>query len=201
MRTLHVGLRVDDLDASIAFYRHLGYEVVGRVPETDIGSLVMLKLPDDPFVTVELVHRPGDGSVTAGALNHLVVQVEDLPATLAGLERHGITAPALVPRRDRHLPRRSAHRPERSRDRARPVAAWAQGGHDLRRFRGSTPVRRVSFWCASTRAKARASPAGSVTDQSSYAREVVPSRWRSATGTVDITARTTTALNARRRRR
>jgi lactoylglutathione lyase len=92
VRTLHVGLRVDDLDASIAFYRHLGYEVVGRVPETDIGSLVMLKLPDDSFVTLELVHRPGDGPVTAGALNHLVVQVEDLPATLAGLERHGITA-------------------------------------------------------------------------------------------------------------
>jgi lactoylglutathione lyase len=92
VRTLHVGLRVDDLDASIAFYRHLGYEVVGRVPETGIGSLVMLKLPDDPFVTVELVHRPGDGPVTAGALNHLVVQVEELRATLADLEGHGITA-------------------------------------------------------------------------------------------------------------
>jgi lactoylglutathione lyase len=92
VRTLHVGLRVDDLDASIGFYRHLGYEVVGRVPETEIGSLAMLQLPDDPFVTLELVHRPGDGPVTSGGLNHLVIQVEDLPATLAALDGHGIAA-------------------------------------------------------------------------------------------------------------
>ena len=92
MRTLHVGLRVDDLGASIRFYRHLGYQVVGRVPETEIGSLAMLQLPDDPFVTLELVHRPADGPVTSGGLNHLVVQVDDLPATLAALDAQGIAA-------------------------------------------------------------------------------------------------------------
>jgi lactoylglutathione lyase len=95
MRTLHVAVRVDDLDASIAFYTHVGYEVVGRVPVTEVGSLVMLKLPGDPFVSLELVHRRGDGTATpcgVGGLHHLVVQVEDLAATLAALERHGITA-------------------------------------------------------------------------------------------------------------
>jgi lactoylglutathione lyase len=92
VRTLHVGVLVGDLQASIAFYTRLGYEVVGQVPKTEIGSLVMLKLPGDPFVSLELVHRPVDGPATTGGLNHLAVQVEDLPATLAALERDGISA-------------------------------------------------------------------------------------------------------------
>ena len=45
MRTLHFGLRVTDVDRSLAFYSALGYEVVGNVPETPIGHLTMLKLP------------------------------------------------------------------------------------------------------------------------------------------------------------
>ena len=72
MRTLHVGLRVADLDASLAFYRRMGYEVVGEVPETALGRLTMLKLPGDEFVTIELVS--GEGA--AGGLSHLVVQVD-----------------------------------------------------------------------------------------------------------------------------
>ena len=43
-RTLHVGIRVADLDRSLAFYAALGYDVIGRVPETPLGELVMLKL-------------------------------------------------------------------------------------------------------------------------------------------------------------
>ena len=45
MRTLHVGLRVADLERSIAFYTSVGYEVLGEVPATELGSLTMLKLP------------------------------------------------------------------------------------------------------------------------------------------------------------
>ncbi|HET6533956.1 MAG TPA: VOC family protein [Actinoplanes sp.] len=58
MRMLHLGLRVTDLDRSLAFYTALGYAEVGRVPETGFGSLTMLKLPDDPFVSLELAYRP-----------------------------------------------------------------------------------------------------------------------------------------------
>ena len=29
MRTLHIGLRVRDLDRSLAFYKQVGYDVVG----------------------------------------------------------------------------------------------------------------------------------------------------------------------------
>lgn len=89
MRTLHVGLRVTDLERSLAFYTAIGYEVVGSVPETPIGQLTMLKLPDDDFVTVELVHdgKPVDHGTD---VSHLVVQVESMADTLDVLADHGV---------------------------------------------------------------------------------------------------------------
>ena len=92
MRTLHLGLRVTDLARSLAFYNGLGYDVLGAVPETEFGSLTMLKLPDDEFVTLELVHDPTAGRVDPGGLNHLVVHVESMHATVAALARRGIHA-------------------------------------------------------------------------------------------------------------
>lgn len=91
MRTLHTGIRVSDPARSIGFYEALGYEVVGRVPQTPMGALTMLKLPGDDFVALELVHDPARVSVGLGALNHLVVQVEDIEATIAKLSSLGIT--------------------------------------------------------------------------------------------------------------
>jgi lactoylglutathione lyase len=93
MRTLHIGLRVADRERSLAFYTALGYEVVGEVPETSLGHLTMLKLPRDPFVSLELVH---DGTpVDLGdGLSHLVVQVDsirELDAT--GIEIEPPTSP------------------------------------------------------------------------------------------------------------
>lgn len=38
MRTLHMGLRVADLERSLAFYTGLGYDVLGKVPETELGA-------------------------------------------------------------------------------------------------------------------------------------------------------------------
>jgi lactoylglutathione lyase len=92
MRTLHVGLRVADLERSIAFYLHLGYEVLGDVPMTELGTLTMLKLPGDEFVTLELVHDPTHGRVEPGGLSHLVIQVEDVRATVAHLAARGVQA-------------------------------------------------------------------------------------------------------------
>ena len=37
MRMLHLGLRVTDLDRSLAFYTTLGYAELGRVPDTPFG--------------------------------------------------------------------------------------------------------------------------------------------------------------------
>ena len=93
MRTLHFGLRVADRERALAFYAGLGYEVVGSVPETPLGHLTMIKLPDDEFVTIELVHDPTAAEVDPGTgLSHVVVQVESMDATLAGLAAHGIDA-------------------------------------------------------------------------------------------------------------
>jgi lactoylglutathione lyase len=90
VRTLHVGLRVADLERSLAFYTGLGYQVVGKVPETEFGSLTMLKLPGDEFVALELVHDPRGGVVEPGGLNHLVVQVESMQAAVADLTTRGV---------------------------------------------------------------------------------------------------------------
>ena len=76
MRTLHFGLRVADLERSLAFYTGVGYEVVGSVPETELGSLTMLKLPDDEFVAIELVHDPNAQVAVSTGLSHFVVKVE-----------------------------------------------------------------------------------------------------------------------------
>jgi len=93
MRTLHIGLRVSDLERSLAFYRAVGYAVIGTVEGTPFGSLTMLQLPGDSFVTIELVHDPAKGTVDLGTgINHLVIQVESLDATLAGLAAKGIAA-------------------------------------------------------------------------------------------------------------
>jgi len=95
MRTLHLGLRVADLDRSLAFYTAVGYEVVGDVPETDLGHLTMLKLPGDEFVTLELVHDPDGAAVDVDTrLSHLVIQVDAMDATVAQLAARGIEAEA-----------------------------------------------------------------------------------------------------------
>jgi len=90
MRMLHVGLRVTDLERSLAFYTALGYIQVGSVPETEFGSLTMLQLPDDPFVSLELVHDPTRPVEDVGGVNHLVVQADDLDAAIADLAASGI---------------------------------------------------------------------------------------------------------------
>jgi lactoylglutathione lyase len=93
MRTLHFGLRVADLDRSLAFYAAVGYEVVGSVPETPVGHLTMLKLPDDEFVTIELVHDPTQGEINMSTgLSHFVIKVESLDATIREFAARGIDA-------------------------------------------------------------------------------------------------------------
>ncbi|MGI5241648.1 VOC family protein [Dactylosporangium sp. CA-139066] len=95
MRMLHPGLRVTDLERSLAFYTAVGYAKVGTVPDTPYGSLTMLQLPGDPFVSLELVHDPARPVTDIGAVNHLVIQVDDLAATIAELAGRGVEAEPL----------------------------------------------------------------------------------------------------------
>ncbi|MBM0228634.1 MULTISPECIES: VOC family protein [Micromonospora] len=92
MRMLHLGLRVTDLNRSLVFYTAVGFARIGSVQETGFGSLTMLQLPDDPFVSLELVHDPARPVRDIGAVNHLVIQVDDLNATVADLAMKGVTA-------------------------------------------------------------------------------------------------------------
>jgi lactoylglutathione lyase len=92
MRTLHFGLRVADLDRSLGFYRAVGYEIVGTVPETELGKLTMLKLPDDDFVAIELVHDPTHHVDVSTGPSHFVIKVESLAATVRALAERGIDA-------------------------------------------------------------------------------------------------------------
>jgi catechol 2,3-dioxygenase-like lactoylglutathione lyase family enzyme len=92
MRMLHLGLRVTNLERSLAFYTAVGYAKIGGVPETEFGSLTMLQLTDDPFASLELVHDPARPVEDIGAVNHLVVQVDDLSATIADLATRGVMA-------------------------------------------------------------------------------------------------------------
>jgi lactoylglutathione lyase len=67
--------------------------VVGSVPETAFGHLTMLKLPDDDFVTIELVHDPTEAEMDLGTgLSHFVIKVESLDTTITELAAHGIDA-------------------------------------------------------------------------------------------------------------
>jgi len=100
MRMLHLGLRVTDLDRSLAFYTALGYAELGRVPDTPVGSLTMLQLPDHPFVSLELVHDPARPVTDTSAVNHLVVQTDDLDAKIADLTAW-VYQPNRRPSRDR----------------------------------------------------------------------------------------------------
>jgi lactoylglutathione lyase len=52
---------VTDLERSLAFYSGLGNDVLGKVPQTELGTLTMLKLPGEEFATIELVHDPRKG--------------------------------------------------------------------------------------------------------------------------------------------
>src|SRR5258708_38153472 len=83
MRTLDLGLRVADLERSIAVYTSIGYEVLGDVPATDLGTLTMLTLPGDEFVALELVHDPAHGGVAACRLSPFVIQRRPVDATVS----------------------------------------------------------------------------------------------------------------------
>jgi lactoylglutathione lyase len=92
MRTLHPGFRVSDPDASLRFYRALGYTEVGTVLGTGLGDLTLLQLADDEFAALELVHDPTGPAVDVGTgLSHLAVQVESVDGAIAALRAAGFS--------------------------------------------------------------------------------------------------------------
>jgi lactoylglutathione lyase len=92
MKTLHTAYRVADLDRSVGFYERVGFREIGRVAIGDESILVMLNLPGDgDVVTLELVYNHRVDAVEIGTgFSHIVVQVDDLDATLADLAEKGV---------------------------------------------------------------------------------------------------------------
>src|SRR3954470_15967935 len=90
MRTLQFGPQVANRELSVAFYTALGFEVIGEVPDSARGHLTMLKLPDDEYVALELVHDESVSDTSAPGFSHFAVQVESLDGTVARLDAAGI---------------------------------------------------------------------------------------------------------------
>ncbi len=101
MKYLHTMVRVNDLDASLRFYRDaLGLEVT-RSFDNPAGrfTLVYLAAPGDPAAEIELTHN-WDPEDLGGARNfgHIAYAVDDVYASCERLQQHGVTI--LRPPRD-----------------------------------------------------------------------------------------------------
>jgi lactoylglutathione lyase len=90
MKTILFALRVSDLERSLAFYTTVGYVHLATFPLDDGSSLVWLRLPDEPSVSLELVYRPTDGPVGTQGLEHFAIEVESLGETIDRLTAGGL---------------------------------------------------------------------------------------------------------------
>jgi len=88
-------LRVKDLDAAMAFWRLLGLtEIKRRDSQEGRYTLVFLAPPGQPECPVELTHNwDGDEGLPADSrhFGHLAYEVDDIYATCAHLQAHGVT--------------------------------------------------------------------------------------------------------------
>jgi lactoylglutathione lyase len=94
MKLLFPAVRVSDLKTSLAFYEAIGMEAVGRV-ENAGTRMMMLALSGEEEVILELVERSDAGPVSAGGLDHLAIQVDDIVATRRGLLAAGLAPGAI----------------------------------------------------------------------------------------------------------
>ncbi len=101
MKYLHTMVRINDVDASLHFYRDaLGLEVT-RSYDNPAGrfTLIYLAAPGDPGAEIELTHN-WDPEALGGARNfgHIAYAVDDIYAACKRLQDHGVTI--LRPPRD-----------------------------------------------------------------------------------------------------
>jgi lactoylglutathione lyase len=87
---VHTCLRVRDPEASVAFYRVLGFEERGRL-NFETAYNVYLGLPGDGDRLELTVNVGRDEAYDLGeGFNHIAVTVEDIDATLAAFARLGV---------------------------------------------------------------------------------------------------------------
>jgi lactoylglutathione lyase len=90
-KLLHTRYRVNDLDATIRFYRDvLGLEEVGRHKSPRGSELVFLKAPESEE-QIELCSFPGSGPVQVQPdLTHLAFAVDNLDEFAKHLQKFGL---------------------------------------------------------------------------------------------------------------
>lgn len=94
MKYLHTMVRVNDIEASLAFYcQHLGLEELRRIDnEQGRFTLVFLAAPGDSSAQVELTYNWDGDELGEGSRNfgHLAYAVEDIYATCQRLLDGGV---------------------------------------------------------------------------------------------------------------
>ena len=90
---IHTCYRIGDIDRSVAFYRALGFEEIGRMPIRDEAINVFMGLPDDgPEPRLELTYNIGhDEPYEIGTgYGHIAITTPDLDHALGQLAEQGI---------------------------------------------------------------------------------------------------------------
>lgn len=92
MEIVHTCYRIGDPEKSIAFYEALGFEKRRELPIRDEAVNYFLGVPGESGPELELTYNFGVSSYELGSgYGHIALEVDDLEATLARLEReHGI---------------------------------------------------------------------------------------------------------------
>jgi lactoylglutathione lyase len=93
MSLIHTCYRITDIDRSVAFYRALGFDEIGRLPIRDEAVNVFMGLPDDgPEPRLELTYNVGrDEPYDIGTgYGHIAITTADLDGALQRLSEQGI---------------------------------------------------------------------------------------------------------------
>ncbi|MGB2239374.1 MAG: VOC family protein [Pseudomonadales bacterium] len=94
MKYLHTMVRINNVEASLAFYCDaLGLEVLRRHDiEAGRFSLIFLAAPGDNSAQIELTYNWDGDDLGNGSRNfgHLAYSVDDIYATCARLQDHGV---------------------------------------------------------------------------------------------------------------
>jgi lactoylglutathione lyase len=92
MALIHTCYRITDIDRSVAFYKALGFEEVGRIPIRDEAINVFVNIPGDgDMPRLELTCNFGVDSYEIGTgYGHIAITTPELDARLAELAQQGI---------------------------------------------------------------------------------------------------------------
>jgi lactoylglutathione lyase len=93
MSLIHTCYRILDIDRSVAFYRALGFDEIGRFPIRDEAINVFMGLPDDgPEPRLELTYNVGriEPYEIGTGYGHIAITSSDLDGALAALSEQGI---------------------------------------------------------------------------------------------------------------